>query len=248
MSKYLDTKVSSVFFSEDSKARRTSGSALSAAPSSSPSAFRAPPRPLSFGQQAVKRSLDIVGALAFFMLFAPLLLAIALCVGLSSGWPVHFRQTRMGRDGRRFPFYKFRSMVPDAERVLKELLDRDPDARAEWNAFQHLKNDPRITRIGRYLRKSSFDEFPQFWNVLVGDMSLVGPRPCLERQASMFGDAWGHYCAVRPGISGLWQVSGRNRLTFAQRVELDVDYVENWSIWLDLSILLKTVRAVIAGD
>ncbi|MDB5879671.1 MAG: UDP-phosphate galactose phosphotransferase [Variovorax sp.] len=237
-----------MFFSEDSKARRTSISVLSAATSSAPSASRAPPRRLSFGQRVIKRSLDIVGALAFFALFAPLLLAIALGVGLSSGWPVHFRQTRMGRDGRRFHFYKFRSMVPDAERVLKELLDRDPDARAEWNAFQHLKNDPRITRIGRYLRKSSFDEFPQFWNVLVGDMSLVGPRPCLERQASMFGDAWGHYCAVRPGISGLWQVSGRNRLTFAQRVELDVDYVEIWSIWLDLSILLRTTRAVIAGD
>ena len=237
-----------MFFSEDSTAVRRSRSVRDAAISSGPSAFRATPRALSFGQRAVKRSLDIVGALAFFALFAPLLLVISLCVGLSSGWPVHFRQTRMGRNGRRFHFYKFRSMVPDADRVLKELLDRDPDARAEWNAFQHLKNDPRITRIGRYLRKSSFDEFPQFWNVLIGDMSLVGPRPCMERQASMFGDAWGHYCAVRPGISGLWQVSGRNRLTFAQRVELDVDYVENWSIWLDLSILLRTTRAVFAGD
>ncbi|MGJ7580359.1 sugar transferase [Variovorax sp. RHLX14] len=237
-----------MFFSEDSTAVRGQTSVRRAAKSSGHAGFRAHPRTLSLGQRAVKRAMDIVGALAFFALFAPLLLAIALCVGLSSGWPVHFRQTRMGRGGSRFHFYKFRSMVTDSDRVLRELLDRDPDARAEWNAFQHLRKDPRITRIGRYLRKSSFDEFPQFWNVLIGDMSLVGPRPCLERQASMFGDAWGHYCAVRPGISGLWQVSGRNQLTFAQRVELDVYYVENWSIRLDLSILLKTTRAVFAGD
>ena len=209
---------------------------------------RTPPRELSASPRAMKRAFDIVGALAFFCFLAPLLVAIALCVGLTSGWPVHYRQTRIGRGGRHFAFYKFRSMVRNSDKALKDLLDRDADARAEWNTFQHLQKDPRITPVGHYLRKSSIDEFPQFWNVLIGDMSLVGPRPCMPRQASMFGDAWGHYCAMRPGITGLWQVSGRNRLTFSQRVELDVEYVEKWSFRRDLSILLRTFRAVIAGD
>lgn len=206
------------------------------------------PHTLSARQRIAKRTLDIVGALAFLLVFAPLLLVIAACVGLTSGWPVHYRQTRIGRGGRPFHFYKFRSMVRDSDQVLQRVIDRNPEARAEWDAFQHLTNDPRITPVGRYLRKSSLDELPQFWNVLIGDMSLVGPRPCMEKQVGMFGNAWDHYCAVRPGISGLWQVSGRNRLTFAQRVELDVKYVDEWSFWLDLSILLKTFRAVAAGD
>ena len=206
------------------------------------------PHTLSARQRIAKRALDVVGASVFLLVFAPLLLVIAACVGLTSGWPVHYRQTRIGRGGRPFHFYKFRSMVRDSDRVLQRVIDTDPEARAEWDAFQHLRNDPRITPVGRYLRKSSLDELPQFWNVLMGDMSLVGPRPCMEKQAGMFGDAWGHYCAVRPGISGLWQVSGRNRLTFAQRVELDVKYVEEWSFRLDLSILFRTFRAVAAGD
>lgn len=214
----------------------------------SPTVSRMPPRPLSVGQRVLKRSFDIAGALTFFVLFAPLFLAIALGVGLTSGWPMHYRQTRMGRGGGKFHFYKFRSMVRDSDRALSDLLKRDPRARAEWDAFQHLRKDPRITPIGRYLRKFSLDELPQFWNVLKGDMSLVGPRPCMERQASMYGSAWGHYCAVRPGISGLWQVSGRNDLTFAQRVELDVDYVDNWSLRQDCWILFRTLRAVAAGD
>ena len=211
-------------------------------------ACRPPPRVLSWRQRFGKRAFDVSGALTFFILLAPLLIGIALLVGLTSGWPVHYRQTRLGLGGRPFNFYKFRSMVRNSDQALKDLLDRDPGACAEWKAFQHLRQDPRITPIGRYLRKYSLDELPQFWNVLIGDMSLVGPRPCMVRQASMFGDKWDHYCAMRPGISGLWQVSGRNSLTFAERVELDAKYVDEWSFWLDLSILLRTFRAVMAGD
>ena len=237
-----------MFRSESSATGFSSRSAHRSESTANPAARRTSPRTLSTAQRVIKRSIDIVGALAFFAVFSPVFLAIALCVGLTSGWPVHYRQTRIGRGGRRFQFYKFRSMVRDSDQALKDFLRRDPGARAEWDAFQNLSKDPRITPVGRYIRKLSFDELPQFWNVLIGDMSLVGPRPCMERQASLYGDAWAHYCAMRPGISGLWQVSGRNRLTFAQRVALDVTYVDNWSLWMDLSIMVRTLRAVAAGD
>jgi lipopolysaccharide/colanic/teichoic acid biosynthesis glycosyltransferase len=194
---------------------------------------------------AIKRAVDIVGALTFFLVFGPLYAVVALCVWLGGGRPVHYCQTRLGRRGRPFRFYKFRSMVLDADRVLDEHLARDPAARAEWDTFQKLENDPRILPVGRFIRQLSLDELPQFWNVLKGDMSLVGPRPCMERQRSLYGPAWSHYAAMRPGLTGLWQVSRRNELTFAQRAELDVEYVERWSLWLDCKILVRTVRAVI---
>ena len=197
---------------------------------------------------AIKRAVDIVGALTFFLVFGPLYVAVALCVWLGGGHPVHYCQTRLGRRGRPFRFYKFRSMVLDSDRVLDEHLARDPAARAEWDTFQKLENDPRVLPVGRFIRQLSLDELPQFWNVLKGDMSLVGPRPCMERQRSLYGKHWGHYCAVRPGITGLWQVSGRNRLSYAQRVELDAKYVNDWSLWLDIKILAKTVSAVISGE
>ncbi|MEJ8852836.1 sugar transferase [Variovorax rhizosphaerae] len=193
----------------------------------------------------IKRAIDIVGALTFFLIFGPLYVAVALAVWLGGGGPVHYRQTRLGRDGKPFHFYKFRSMVPDADRVLEAHLAQNPAARIEWDSFQRLENDPRILPIGRFLRKLSLDELPQFWNVLKGDMSLVGPRPCMKRQRSLYGAAWSCYTKIRPGLTGLWQVSRRNELTFAQRVELDVEYVTHWSMWMDCRILLKTVRAVI---
>ena len=139
-------------------------------------------------------------------------------------------------------------MVRNSDDVLDEFLSRSDMARTEWDTFQKLEKDPRITPIGVVIRKLSLDELPQFWNVLKGDMSLVGPRPCMERQRSLYGRGWPHYCAMRPGITGLWQVSGRNRLSYARRVELDVEYVTNWSLWLDIKILLRTVRAVISGE
>ncbi|RZL88610.1 MAG: sugar transferase [Variovorax sp.] len=208
----------------------------------------AQPRKLSALERTAKRTLDIVGALVFFLLFGPLYLLVALGVQISMGRPVHFWQNRLGERGQRFRFYKFRSMVHNSEDVLDEFLSRNDMARTEWDTFQKLEKDPRITPIGQIMRKLSLDELPQFWNVLKGDMSLVGPRPCMERQRSLYGRGWEHYCAVRPGITGLWQVSGRNRLSYARRVELDIEYVNNWSLWLDIKILLKTVRAVISGE
>ena len=215
---------------------------------SSASPAHVQPRKLSTLERATKRTIDIVGALTFFVLFGPLYLMVALCVGISMGRPVHFWQHRLGVNGQRFRFYKFRSMVRNSDVVLDEFLSRNDMARTEWDTFQKLEKDPRITPIGQFIRKLSLDELPQFWNVLKGDMSLVGPRPCMERQRSLYGKGWEHYCAMRPGITGLWQVSGRNRLSYARRVELDVEYVSNWSLWLDIKILLKTVRAVVTGE
>ena len=198
--------------------------------------------------RAVKRTIDIGGALLFFAVFGPLYLLVALAVLLSMGRPIHYWQTRLGIDGRPFRFYKFRSMVHNSDHVLDEFLSRNDMARTEWDTFQKLEKDPRITPIGQLIRKTSLDELPQFWNVLKGDMSLVGPRPCMERQKSLYGKNWEHYCTMRPGITGLWQGSGRNKLPYAKRVELDAYYVSNWSLWLDIKILFKTVRTVITGD
>ena len=196
----------------------------------------------------MKRAIDIVGALVFFLVFGPLYLLVAGGVLISMGRPVHFWQYRLGRHGKRFRFHKFRSMVRDSGEALDAYLSRNDVARTEWATFQKLEHDPRITPFGHFIRRLSLDELPQFWNVLKGDMSLVGPRPCMERQRSLYGSHWSDYCAMRPGITGLWQVSGRNRLSYAQRVELDAEYVRNWSLWLDVKILMRTVFAVLAKD
>ncbi|RYF47065.1 MAG: sugar transferase [Comamonadaceae bacterium] len=206
------------------------------------------PRRLTLFQRTVKRTLDIAGALTFFALFGPIYLLVALGVAVSMGRPVHFWQNRLGERGQRFRFYKFRSMVHNSDDVLDEFLSQNDMARTEWDTFQKLEKDPRITPIGHFIRKMSLDELPQFWNVLKGDMSLVGPRPCMERQRSLYGKHWPHYCSVKPGITGLWQVSGRNRLPYARRVELDAEYVDNWSLGLDLRILFRTFRAVVTGE
>jgi len=213
-----------------------------------PAPVIAQPPQLTLLQRSVKRSVDILGALTFFLLLGPVYLAVALAVRISMGHPVHFWQTRMGEGGQRFRFYKFRSMVRNSENILDEYLSKNDVARTQWDTFQKLEKDPRITPLGHFIRKLSLDELPQFWNVLKGDMSLIGPRPCMERQRSLYGKHWEHYCAMRPGITGLWQVSGRNRLSYAQRVELDAQYVTNWSLWLDIKILAKTVTAVISGE
>jgi lipopolysaccharide/colanic/teichoic acid biosynthesis glycosyltransferase len=215
---------------------------------SSGPAASALPRQLTYLERGVKRAIDIVGALAFFVLLGPLYLLVALGVAVSMGRPVHFWQYRMGENGERFRFHKFRSMVRNSETVLDEFLSRNDMAKTEWDTFQKLDKDPRITPFGTVIRKLSLDELPQFWNVLKGDMSLVGPRPCMERQRTLYGKGWGHYCAMRPGITGLWQVSGRNKLPFARRVELDIEYADNWSPWLDIKIMVKTIRTVITGE
>lgn len=213
-----------------------------------PTPIAAQPKGLTLRQRGVKRSVDILAALTFFTLFGPIYLCVALAVAISMGRPVHFFQTRLGEGGQRFKFYKFRSMVRNSENILDEYLSKNDVARTQWETFQKLEVDPRITPLGRLIRKLSLDELPQFWNVLKGDMSLIGPRPCMERQRSLYGKHWDHYCAMRPGITGLWQVSGRNRLSYAQRVELDAQYVNNWSLWLDIKILAKTATAVISGE
>ena len=197
---------------------------------------------------SLKRSIDIVGALVFFTLFLPLFLAVCAGVKLTSRGPIFYVQYRVGRGGRLFRFYKFRSMVVDADAALARFLDSDQQAMKQWSQFQKLERDPRVTPFGRLIRRTSLDELPQFWNVLKGDMSLVGPRPCMQQQESLYGSSWPFYCAMRPGLTGLWQVSGRNRLTYQQRVQLDVRYVCSWSLVGDLAILVRTGYAVAHGE
>ncbi|MDF2462991.1 MAG: UDP-phosphate galactose phosphotransferase [Ramlibacter sp.] len=206
-----------------------------------------PAKGLSLAQARLKRGMDIAGALTFFVACLPLYATVALSVKLTSKGPVFFVQKRIGQDGRPFRFYKFRSMVENSEEALSSFLDSDDGARSEWNTYQKLHRDPRITPVGRFIRRTSLDELPQFWNVLKGDMSLVGPRPCMLDQRDLYGPHWSAYCAVKPGITGLWQVSGRNALTYQQRVQLDSKYVQQWSVWLDAKILAKTILVVLTG-
>jgi len=192
----------------------------------------------------VKRLMDVV--LCFLTLPAILVvgLPIALLVMLDGGGPF-FIQTRIGRGGNRFHCLKFRTMVPDAERKLKRILEKDPAARAEWDRDFKLKNDPRVTLIGRFLRKTSLDELPQFLNVLVGEMSIVGPRPVTREELNLYGDNTQLYLACTPGITGLWQVSGRNDVSYANRVALDIRYALTWSPMQDIKIMLKTLPVMI---
>jgi lipopolysaccharide/colanic/teichoic acid biosynthesis glycosyltransferase len=195
---------------------------------------------------AVKRAMDILGAGALLLAALPVFLVIAALVKLDGG-KVFYAHERVGRGGRLFGCLKFRSMVADSDRRLAALLATDPAARAEWDATRKLKNDPRVTMIGRFLRASSLDELPQIINVLKGDMSLVGPRPVQASElAAFYGAAAQHYMAVRPGITGPWQVSGRSDTSYAQRVALDVAYVTHPSILADVKILLRTPAAVLA--
>jgi exopolysaccharide production protein ExoY len=202
---------------------------------------------LTRGQARVKRAMDVAGALSFFVLCLPLYATVALSVKLTSRGPVLFAQKRIGQHGRSFRFYKFRSMLVDSEEALSSFLDSDDEARSEWMTYQKLQRDPRITKVGRIIRRTSLDELPQFWNVLKGDMSLVGPRPCMPDQKGLYGPHWRAYCAMKPGITGLWQVSGRNSLTYHDRVQLDSKYVQNWSLLQDVKILAKTVLVVLTG-
>lgn len=195
----------------------------------------------------IKRATDIVGALLFFTLFGGLFAICWLAVLISSGGPAIFTQPRYGRDGKVFRCYKFRSMVRNADAVLSMHLETDSAANSEWNIYQKLTDDPRVTTVGRWMRKYSLDELPQVWNVLIGEMSFVGPRPCMQGQAELYGCHWAEYCAMRPGITGLWQVSGRNKLGYSERVALDAAYVNGWSLWLDFKILAKTVYVVATG-
>jgi lipopolysaccharide/colanic/teichoic acid biosynthesis glycosyltransferase len=172
---------------------------------------------------------------------------IALAIFLQDGGPVLFAHRRIGRGGKPFFCYKFRSMAVDAESRLAELLARDPAAREEWARDHKLRDDPRVTPLGAFLRRSSLDELPQLFNVLQGTMSLVGPRPIVDAEISRYGKRFHHYCAVKPGITGLWQVSGRSDLSWEDGLRLDLYYVENWSLAADVVILWKTIGAVMAS-
>ncbi|WP_198038227.1 undecaprenyl-phosphate galactose phosphotransferase WbaP [Skermanella stibiiresistens] len=196
----------------------------------------------------VKRLFDIVTSALLLVLVTPLLLLIAIGIKLDSKGPLLFRQARWAGGSRSFPALKFRTMHADAELRLKELLATDPVLRREYEMYHKLTHDPRVTRFGRILRRLSFDELPQLWNVLIGDMSLIGPRPYMPHELIKYPHQQEVLARVRPGITGLWQVSGRHRTTFERRIELDVYYVENYSIWLDLHVLMRTVWIVVKAD
>lgn len=196
-------------------------------------------------QFVAKRGLDVSVAAVALMLLLPLLMVIAILIARADRGPVLFKQKRVGRDGKLFYCLKFRSMVLDAEAALAQHLSANAQARREWQETQKLVADPRITPLGRFLRRTSLDELPQLWNVLLGDMSLVGPRPIIQAEMARYGSDLVHYLAVRPGLTGLWQVSGRSTCSYSERVALDVRYVCEWSFWKDVKIIVRTVPEVL---
>jgi exopolysaccharide production protein ExoY len=194
------------------------------------------------------RAFDIMIAIAVILFTLPLLAMIALAVTSQDGGPAMFAHERIGRGGRKFKCLKFRSMVIDSEKRLSEVLKRDPRARAEWARDHKLRSDPRITRVGDFLRRSSLDELPQLFNVLRGDMSIVGPRPIVAAEAPRYGRHFASYCDVRPGITGLWQVSGRNDISYRRRVAMDAVYARHKSLGWDIKLLVLTVPAVLFAN
>ena len=193
----------------------------------------------------MKRIFDIVATVCGGIFILPFMLIIAIIIYLDSGGPIIYKQKRVGRDGKEFNFYKFRSMVKNADTILEEYLNTHEDEKKEWQKNFKLKNDPRVTKIGKIIRKTSIDELPQLWNVLIGDMSLVGPRPLLPNEVERYSNYIEDYKLVLPGLTGVWQVSGRSDTTFEERVIMDSWYIHNWSIWIDIVYLLKTVLVVV---
>ncbi len=196
----------------------------------------------------MKRTVDIVLALSGIILLAPLLIICFAVTALTSPGPALFRHRRVGFNGKHFNCLKFRTMVTDAPERLRQLLESDPVAAAEWTTNRKLRNDPRITAIGAVLRKSSLDELPQLFNVLKGDMSIVGPRPVTDEELERYASSVGAYLSCRPGITGLWQVSGRSTTTYYKRVACDTFYARNWSLALDAKIMAVTIPALLASD
>lgn len=195
-------------------------------------------------QRGMKRAFDVSGAVVIALLLSPLLLGIWWRIRKDGGCAI-FGHERVGQGGRPFKCYKFRTMVPDAKACLERLLATSLAAREEWERGFKLKDDPRVTPIGSFLRKTSLDELPQLWNVIKGDMSLVGPRPVVAAELERYGDNLAYYFMARPGMTGVWQVSGRNDVDYRTRVYLDVWYLKNWSLWYDLIILLKTCSVLV---
>ncbi|MFC6645650.1 sugar transferase [Granulicella cerasi] len=201
-----------------------------------------------FSYRVVKRAFDVLAVLAVSPILVPLFAVIALAVQLSSPGPVFFSHRRIRSHGDFFSMWKFRTMCVNSAEVLEEYLAKHPEARAEWRETHKLTKDPRVTRVGNFLRRTSLDELPQLWNVLTGSMSLVGPRPIVAAEVEKYGDEFAAYAAVKPGVTGLWQVSGRSNTSYDERVKYDRQYAQEWSLRMDLMILVRTVTSVWHGD
>ena len=219
-----------------------SGSANGGARSTIPSPTK------TFSYAVVKRALDLGIVLLFAPLWIPMCMILALLVVLSSPGPVFFSHRRIGHAGVFFSMWKFRTMCVNSAEILERHLATHPEDRAEWISSHKLKNDPRVTPLGRFLRRSSLDELPQLWNVITGRMTLVGPRPIVAAEAEKYGADFAYYLAVKPGITGLWQTSGRSTLSYDERVALDRQYVEEWSMSTDVALLVRTVTKVANSD
>jgi len=193
----------------------------------------------------IKRIFDLVCTIFGGLLISPILLGIALAVAIDNRGRVIFAHRRVGRAGKKFPCYKFQTMQPWTDEQFKKFLADNPDAKREWDESFKLTNDPRVTKLGNFLRRTSLDELPQLWNVIRGEMSLVGPRPIVQAEVVRYGKNIREYYMVLPGITGMWQVSGRSDTTYPERVAMDTWYVRNWSVWIDLMYLFKTVKAVL---
>lgn len=207
-------------------------------------------KPLGFYEKALngekaKRLFDILFSLLVLILFSPVYLILALLIALSSRGPIFYIQERVGKNYKRFNCIKFRTMVSNADEVLIQMIETSPQFQQEWKNNFKLKKDPRITTIGKFLRITSLDEFPQFWNVLKGDMSVVGPRPLVAEELPKYGCHINEILTIKPGITGLWQVSGRNDIPYPRRVQIDLYYVKFRNFWLDLWIILKTIAVVV---
>lgn len=199
----------------------------------------------SLDGELFKRLFDILFSLSVLILFAPVYLLLAFLIALSSSGPIFYVQERVGKNHKRFYCLKFRTMVENADDILLEIMENSPHLRQEFEDNFKLKQDPRITWIGRFLRMTSLDEFPQFWNVLKGDMSVVGPRPLVEEELPRYGRHINKILTIRPGITGLWQVSGRNDIPYPRRVQIDLYYANDKNLWMDMWILFKTIGVVI---
>jgi len=202
---------------------------------------------LKVHSSGLKRAMDLALAIPAVIFMSPLLILIYGLLKIFDPGPALFSQLRVGRDGQTFLVYKFRTMRQDAQQRLDQMLANDPEAAAEWAQYQKLRKDPRVTPLGTFLRKSSLDELPQLLNIVRGEMSVIGPRPVTSGEIHRYGGDYAYYVAVRPGVLGLWQVSGRNALTYPERIAMDVKYVKTWSIWADLMILVRAVPVVLFG-
>lgn len=219
------------------------------APRVAPGAGQPPERPDALGSNRLKRTFDLALLVLGFPLWATALGLLAGALWLQDQGSIFYKHKRIGFRGDTFFMWKFRTMVEDSDQVLQRYLDTNPEAVEEWLATQKLKNDPRVTPVGRILRRYSLDELPQTLNVLQGDMSLVGPRPIYDpNEVSQWGDLFEYYKQARPGLTGLWQVSGRNNTTYAERIAYDISYVTGWSLKLDCSLIARTARVVLTGE